>query len=565
MQKLVKGRFPRLHGHIERLIAAGHSILDMFLAWFRGFFSGWLPHRDVVRCVDLFLAEGPKSLFRIGLAWLKIRKRQVRLPCVLHCNLFLLQPVPPQLKKCADGESFEMALRDWPIGGPMAGQDIPYRFDTVITEGFALRNLSKASIFAAMGDQQAEARRLATEARGGGSAPTAGAWHAPLLLNTSSLILKGAALSAGEPAPPPQLALFLPALAPSTGTEAAQMAAGGSTGTGGPTEQQWAAVKAHLARPFLVHSSEQLVAWSKGGGYPPPASPIHPLYLASTGAPQSMLTAPQVAAVMGLLPRAHRPHHCAVLFSTARHSATLETLYRHTAGVAPIMLLAQLAVDIPRGATKAPGISEHTPAGGTLPEQSLTGAASTVYSCTVLVFVEGGLPAPGQGGGQSGTWTGSRNDFVAQLEPEIAHFPAQKHSQLTVMPETGAAGLQHRQAFQLERMVACTQDMLLIGGGAAGTPPALSISADFNTASASALFLEDLCVPVHLLPSAAGSAGLDEVSVRVGAVEAIGFVDGFGGVCTPPEHTNPNAIKLAERAAAAAAAADASYAEAMQD
>ncbi len=77
-QKHVKSRFPKLNGHIERLIGAGHAILDMFIAWFRGFFSGWLPHADVVRCVDLFLSEGPKSLFRMGLAWLKIRKKQVR-------------------------------------------------------------------------------------------------------------------------------------------------------------------------------------------------------------------------------------------------------------------------------------------------------------------------------------------------------------------------------------------------------------------------------------------------------------------------------------------------------
>ncbi len=436
----------------------------------------------------------------------------------------------------------------------MASDDIPYRFDTMVSEGFGLRNLSKASIFAAMDASREAARELARAAAAASAqngAASSGSWAAPLLLNDSALLFSKAVVADGS-----ELVLFSPGQAAEANTAAARMAAGGSSGPGGGGAKQWAEVEPHLARPFVAHTAEQLRGWAHGADSLPPQSPAHGLLSACSAHPRSMLTAPQVATLMGLLPRSQRQHHCAVLFSSSRHSATLDTLYAHTAGVAPVMLLLQVSVTIPpSGQATQTGTASVT-------ASAASGGTGSVYTSTVAVFLSGGLPAPGQGGLVSGAWTGHRGDFVLQLHPEIAHFVPQKGNALTVLPDTGAAGDIHRQPFQIERMLACTKDMLLLGGGAPGVPPALSISADFNTATASALFLEDLCVPVHLLP---GSGGLNEVTVHIGTVEAMGFVDGFGAFCSPPEHVLPTAAKLAQSAVAAATAADAAYKEATEE
>ena len=463
-----------------------------------------------------------------------------------------------------------MALRDWPIGGPMASQDIPYRFDTLIAEGFGLRNLSKASIFSAMDGVQAEAAAAAkAAARGveGGHVP----WHAPLLLNDSSIIFQRTPLappSKGGVGSPQAIQLFLPASAPSVGAEAAQMAAGGSTGTGGPTAQQWAAVKPHLARPFQLHSEERLREWSVAGQLTPPDAPVTPLLHAGGAKAQSMMTAPHVATLMGLLPRAYTSLHCAVLFSTARHSSTLETLYKHTAGVAPVLLLIQFSIDIPRmSADDPPALAEggsEVAAGAGL-GGGRTAQRATTHTSTVALFSEGGLAAPNQGGIKAGVWNGTRNDFLLQLQPDIMHFTAARASELTILSETGSAGTLHRQPFQIERMTACTSDMLLVGGSQAGLPPALSISADFNSASASSLLLEDLCIPVNATPGGVAGGAVSEAAVRIGAVEAFGFVDAFGGLQSPPAQANPRAAKLAQGALAAATAADEAFAEIMRE
>eukprot|EP01138_Halocafeteria_seosinensis_P011680 gb/GECG01011936.1/.p1 GENE.gb/GECG01011936.1/~~gb/GECG01011936.1/.p1 ORF type:complete len:805 (+),score=102.19 gb/GECG01011936.1/:1-2415(+) len=124
--QIVKSRVSKIYDHIMYLLQRGEDVKPIFRSWFQNFFSGWLPHEDVYRVVDMYLSEGPKILIRLGLAWLKFRKAELR--------------------ETKTAYEFEMALRNWVLGNGESAERKPYRFSSLSEIGFNIRNLSKNDI-----------------------------------------------------------------------------------------------------------------------------------------------------------------------------------------------------------------------------------------------------------------------------------------------------------------------------------------------------------------------------------------------------------------------------------
>ena len=67
---LLARRFPRLAGQLR---AAEAPLGDIVAPWFHSLFVTALPAEAAARVWDVLLLEGPKVLFRVALALLKVR------------------------------------------------------------------------------------------------------------------------------------------------------------------------------------------------------------------------------------------------------------------------------------------------------------------------------------------------------------------------------------------------------------------------------------------------------------------------------------------------------------
>ena len=74
---LIRQLFPRLAAHMD--VVLGHHLSYLLVAsWFRSMFTGWLPSAHVAVVFDSYLYEGPKILFRYGLALLRHTKHALK-------------------------------------------------------------------------------------------------------------------------------------------------------------------------------------------------------------------------------------------------------------------------------------------------------------------------------------------------------------------------------------------------------------------------------------------------------------------------------------------------------
>ncbi|CAE7729919.1 unnamed protein product [Symbiodinium sp. KB8] len=468
-QGMVKNHFPKLHGHIAALIKAGHhSVSQCFLSWFRGFFTGWLPHADVVRIVDLYLAEGSKVLLRVGLGWLKARKRKA----------------------------------------------------------FALKRIAKADIQRAMAAYLEAAKDTAP-------AKMEAQWQCPLLLRPSALL--GGAGGGTEAALKP---LYQPP-PPSTSRTSALVT---------PT---WESRLTLLAPEFPPHTPSQLAQWLSDQPGIPPSSPAAPL---AVGPSRCLALLPSATALHATFPAKFKASHLLPVYSSASHVNSLQTLYAHTHGMAPVVLLLQVAVAVP---------VMPLPAAAAATEPAATEAPQTLsVQFTLAVLSTAGLQAPGQAMPGSGSWTGSLADVVFQLQPEIARFSTM--SSVGQRPQLGSAclGTPHKQRFTKERFLWCSDSALVLGGAGVGEAdaPALTLSQDLERCRISGRWLADLGLLAGTAPAPDQPARLpSEVSGTVGGVEALALVHASGGMETLPAH---KAAKAAGNAAKALALAARAYAEA---
>lgn len=176
--EVTRERHPQLVAHLEH--CGREQVLAMVRAWFSSFFYGWLPFGDVVRVVDAFLSEGDKVLVRLGMAWLRARKRA--------------------LKACRNADEVELCLRAWVMGpdacakvGASAEAAFPYSFDALARHGFELKRLSREAILA-------QVRRARVRRTGGGGGGVRGAASGRSVSSeaASRAVSLGGETSAGE-------------------------------------------------------------------------------------------------------------------------------------------------------------------------------------------------------------------------------------------------------------------------------------------------------------------------------------------------------------------------------
>ncbi|KAA0152108.1 hypothetical protein FNF29_04222 [Cafeteria roenbergensis] len=141
--EVTRERHPQLIRHLET--CGRDAALRMFESWFRTLFYGWLPFADVLCIVDVFLSEGPKALIRLGMAWLRARKRA--------------------LKRCSTIDEVEASLRGWVAGAAEPDDAFAYTYPAMAEHGFALRRLGRDVIAGYM----TQALRRAGGSGGGGS------------------------------------------------------------------------------------------------------------------------------------------------------------------------------------------------------------------------------------------------------------------------------------------------------------------------------------------------------------------------------------------------------------
>jgi len=101
---LIAEKLPRIMTHFQNL---EFEISHVASQWFLCLFVGYLPTETVLRVLDMFLLEGVKVLFKVGLALLKLNET-----AIMNCMCFedcyeLLKTIPPRcfnsdsLMKCA--------------------------------------------------------------------------------------------------------------------------------------------------------------------------------------------------------------------------------------------------------------------------------------------------------------------------------------------------------------------------------------------------------------------------------------------------------------------------------
>lgn len=419
-----------------------------------------------------------------------------------------------------------MCLRDWPIGGPTASGDAPYRLSALLAEAFALKRIAKADIQRAMAAYLEAAKDTAP-------AKVEAQWQCPLLLRPSALL--GGAGGGTEAALKP---LYQPP-PPSTSRTSALVT---------PT---WESRLTLLAPEFPPHTPSQLAQWLSDQPGIPPSSPAAPL---AVGPSRCLALLPSATALHATFPAKFKASHLLPVYSSASHVNSLQTLYAHTHGMAPVVLLLQVAVAVP---------VMPLPAAAAATEPAATEAPQTLsVQFTLAVLSTAGLQAPGQGMPGSGSWTGSLADVVFQLQPEIARFSTM--SSVGQRPQLGSAclGTPHKQPFTKERFLWCSDSALVLGGAGVGEAdaPALTLSQDLERCRISGRWLADLGLLAGTAPAPDQPARLpSEVSGTVGGVEALALVHAGGGVETLPAH---KAAKAAGNAAKALALAARAYAEA---
>ena len=558
---LLQRRMPRLYQTVRSLQSqadregqAERGPVGLFGDWFRQFFQTWLPAVDVLNLVDAYLSEGLKILLRVGLAWLKILRRQLR-----HAG------------SC---EEFEMTLRNWVIGAATPADVAPYRWADLIDAAFHLRGVSKSDIEAGLCSIPADGTGLpvlasgtldASAARAPWFAPSMSGWLAQLLCTEERAVVSSGNGSAGSPGVASDvpdhltigqlLAMPIELYSPPTaggddGASGARASASNAAVSSATAVRLSAGLQASLSSPWasclstvvarsLLTSAmiEHPLLARLARAAQPAASPHHALashriahtasapsaahmlhmqdavrrssssaFSATSASKLLALPAPictanhrASAALHALLPSSVAALHWCSLYSTARHALGLEHLAAQCPGVAPLLIVLQLASPLPEGAP-----------------------------VTVGVFSARGLPAfkPGE---------------VTRLPFSAQDMLLKLGSGITVYGPH-ASQRQGAQPWHTSMICAATKSGLLVGGGSDGAASASATSASTASAGSFAMliphtlrsvqisqaWLHDLNVPVP-----GGLAG-SSMTLELLGLQAVGFINSRGELAHAP-------------------------------
>jgi hypothetical protein len=501
--EVVRERHPQL---VSRFSVVGmEGVLRIFQSWFSSFFYGWLPHHDVLCVVDAFLSEGLSVLIRLGLAWLRGRKRA--------------------LKRCKTLDEFESCLRTWVTGTkPEVDDAFGYSYAALAEHGFGLPKLEPAAI-ARVGSKMGDATSPALAPVSRGLASPAAAVSAGRRDDDDDddgLVLLGAATGVSATA-----------TAAATG-DVSPVASSGETRE--VASSRWY-LPLIVGRPPvllpLVPSLAELALESDktpgGDALPvlPPSVLVSPPSF-STGA------SPALSSLVAMFPPSVSTRDLRCLYSTSVHGWSKATLHKHTLGIAPLMVLVRIALP----PSKA----------------SLAKSAGARSSPIVGFFLNDGIPAPPRAGMSRLTqWSGHPADFIFQLSPHVACFPAYPppttaaHVAMARSASAGSRPHEHpssaspgagtprsssytRGCLRLtsDRFIMSSESFLAIGGSPSSTAAAIRLPETFSHCSGSL----ELLVETGILSSDDAGSGMFslEPELQLLGIEAFGFVDGAGSL-----------------------------------
>lgn len=270
----------------------------------------------------------------------------------------------------------------------------------------------------------------------------------------------------------------------------------------------------------------------------------------------ALASSPFTASLATMLPHSVSHHHLAPVYSTGVHGWGLHTAYARCAGLAPLLVLVQLA-----GGKAAPGqrpvvgfySSFGLPTEGGGGPAAVGAAASSVSSSSSTYSSLGGVMSVSSLRGNQGTgWIGSAHDFMLSLQPHTAFLemaPAPPQPQHSAGGDGGDAALSQDAArrplvgpdapggllpLHKSHFILAARHMLVVGGDPARPgSAALRVSGDLHTATVSCALLRACgALPPAAQPPAPAAVALGEEQLDVLALEVYAFADRAGGLLT---------------------------------